>query len=93
MLNSKKTIKVIIEHQRTEKPDSLYNEFHEWVITKTWVRANSKGIANPRMNSAEWLKAVCNNKDCAALALVNVQLSIEQDFPIAECLNAYDSTH
>lgn len=93
MLNENKTVRVVIEHQQTEKPDSLYSEYHEWVTTKTWVRANSKGILNPRMMASDWLKAVCNNPDCPALAYVNVLQVIEQDFPIIKCLEADDSKH
>jgi hypothetical protein len=93
MLNKNKTVRVIVEHQRTEKPDSLYQEYHEWVTTKIWVRANSKGIPNPKMMNADWIKVICNSPDCPALAYINVLQVIEQDFPIEKCLENYDSTH
>jgi len=46
------------------------DDYHEWIVDK-FMKANCRGYGNPRMWSANWLKVICNNTDCAGWGLVN----------------------
>jgi hypothetical protein len=47
-------------------------DFHEWIWTDTKVKADKRGHPNPRMVQADWRLVRCNNTECPALALVNM---------------------
>jgi hypothetical protein len=44
--------------------------FHEWIIQGDF-KGNSRGVSNPNMSYANWLKVRCNNPDCAGWGAVN----------------------
>jgi hypothetical protein len=52
-------------------------DYHEW-IRRDFVKADVRGRLSPRMWNAHWLLIVCNNPDCPAEALINVQGILEE---------------
>lgn len=61
------SVRIVIPHQHVgDIPD-----YHEWINTGQKVKADRRGHPNPRMVMAEWQRWICNNTDCAGLALVH----------------------
>lgn len=92
IFNSDRTIRLVHRHESVETPDSEYEEYHEWYVTKKRIHANKNGVNNPRMYSANWVEALCNNPDCPAVAYINIEVIIEKSFPISHCLSEHDYT-
>lgn len=90
MLTDDKLVRLVHPHN-IASPDDPTFEYHEWIITNDFVRANINGVHNPCMYyGKDWVKAVCNNPDCYAFAFINVLAVLESKFPIREALAYLD---
>lgn len=78
-LNRAKTARLVRDHVNIDPGDGV--DWHQWVTTNRWVKANALGVSSPRMYEANWLEVVCNNPDCPGTAWVDVLYVVSGDFP------------
>lgn len=83
MLNDSQTVRAVWPHAYGPGSEEM-PDWHQWITNGEMVKANSRGIPNPRMHEANWVKVVCNNPDCAAWALVDVAYLVERVWPVSE---------
>lgn len=77
-MEQRQTTLAVVKHSHDDLGEDTY---HQWTTHDERVRADATGRLNPSMSTANWVKWLCNNTDCTAVAFVSdasALLSIEE---------------